>query len=114
VTVLPRIFDEPEQPVRSVLEWTMKHEGMLQGRELLPRGTRIDVSWNVMINHAGRRIPAEVVNVSAEGFRLRTARALETGAEVMLRFAKDAPVKAVIHWVAGREAGGVFVESIAL
>jgi hypothetical protein len=92
----------------------MKYEGMLQGRELLPRGTRIDVSWNVMVKWAGRRIPAKVVNVSATGFRLRTAGALEVGAEVMLRFAKDAPVKAVIHWVAGKEAGGVFVEAAAL
>lgn len=92
----------------------MKHEGLLQGRELLPRGTRIDVSWNVMVKFDGRRIPAEVVNVSAEGFRLRTARALEAGAEVMLRFARDEPIKAVIHWVAGKEAGGAFVEPIAL
>ena len=92
----------------------MKHEGMLEGRELLPRGTRIDVRWNVMVRWAGRSIPAEVVNVSAKGFRLRTARALEVGAEVALRFAKDAPVKAVIQWVSGKEAGGVFVESIAL
>jgi hypothetical protein len=92
----------------------MKHEGMLQGRELLPRGARIDVSWSVMVRYAGRRIPAEVVNVSAEGFRLRTARALDTGAEVVLRFAREEPVRAVIHWVAGKEAGGVFVEPIAL
>ena len=92
----------------------MKHEGMLEGRELLPRGTRVDVGWNVMVRHAGRSIPAKVMNVSASGFGLRTARALEVGAEVVLRFAKDAPVRAVIHWVAGKEAGGVFVESIAL
>ena len=92
----------------------MKHEGMLQGRELLTRGTRVDVRWNVMVRCAGRSIAAEIVNVSATGFRLRTARALEVGAEVALRFAKDAPVKAVIQWVAGEEAGGVFVEAIAL
>jgi hypothetical protein len=92
----------------------MKHEGMLEGRQLLPRGTRIDVRWNVIVRWGGRRIAAEVVNVSAGGFRLRTARALEVGAEVALRFAKDAPVKAIIQWVSGKEAGGVFVESVAL
>ena len=53
-------------------------------------------------------------STAANGFRLRTARALEVGAEVALRFAKEAPVKAVIQWVSGKEAGGVFVESIAL
>ena len=92
----------------------MKYEGMLEGCELLPRGTRIEVRWNVMVRWAGRSIPAEIVNVSAKGFRLRTARVLEVGAEVALRFAKDAPVKAVIQWVAGKEAGGVFVEFVAL
>ncbi|HYX46574.1 MAG TPA: PilZ domain-containing protein [Sphingomicrobium sp.] len=92
----------------------MKHEGMLEGRELRPRGTRIDVRWNVIVKWAGRSIPAEIVNVSAKGFRLRTARALEVGTEVALRFAKDAPVEAVIQWVSGKEAGGVFVEPVAL
>jgi hypothetical protein len=92
----------------------MKNEGMLEGREMLPRSKRIDVRWNVIVRWGGRRIPAEVVNVSASGFRLRTARALEVGAQVVLRFAKEAPVNAVIQWVSGKEAGGVFVESIAL
>jgi hypothetical protein len=92
----------------------MKHEGMLQGRELLPRGTRIDVSWKVMVNCAGKNVPAEMLNVSATGFRLRAARAMEVGAEVALRFAKDPPVQAIIQWAAGKEAGGVFVESVAL
>ena len=87
---------------------------MLEGRELLPRSTRIDVSWNVMVKSTHGNIPAEVLNVSAGGFRLRTARALEMGAEVALRFAEDAPVKALIQWVAGKEAGGVFVDPVVL
>ena len=36
------------------------------------------------------------------------------GAEVALRFAEDAPVKALIQWVAGKEAGGVFVDPVVL
>lgn len=92
----------------------MKHEGMLEGRELLPRSTRIDVSWNVMVKCARGNVPAEVVNVSAQGFRLHTARALEVGAEVALRFANETPIKALIQWVSGKEAGGVFLDSVAL
>jgi hypothetical protein len=92
----------------------MKHEGMLEGREWLPRGTRIDVSWNVIVKCGRARIAAQVVNVSAQGFRLRTARALEPGTEVALRFAKDAPIMALIQWVSGKEAGGVFLDSITL
>ena len=92
----------------------MKHEGMLEGREWSPRGTRIDVSWDVMVKCAAGNVAAEVLNVSAKGFRLRTARALEPGAEVTLRCAKETPVKAIIHWAEGKEAGGIFVESAAL
>lgn len=92
----------------------MKHEGKLEGREWSPRAARIDVRWDVMVKCASGNIAAEVVNVSARGFRLRTARVLETGAEVTLRFAKEAPVNAIIQWVAGKEAGGVFAEAVAL
>jgi hypothetical protein len=92
----------------------MKHEGMLEGRELRPRSTRIDVSWNVIVKCGRASIPAEVINVSARGFRLRTARELAVGAQVALRFAKDAPVKGMIQWVTGKEAGGIFLDSVAL
>ena len=92
----------------------MKHEGRLEGREWSPRSARIDVKWNVMVRCAAGNVAAEVLNVSARGFRLRTARALETGGEVTLRFAKEAPVKGIIQWVAGKEAGGVFADPVAL
>ena len=92
----------------------MKHDGRLSGRELRPRSARIDVNWIVLIDCPAGKVPAEVINVSARGFRLRTARALETGWEVAIRFAKDAPVKGIIQWVEGRSAGGVFAEAIAL
>ena len=92
----------------------MKHEGKLDGREWSPRSARIDVNWDVMVKCASGSIAAEVLNVSARGFRLRTARALETGSEVTLRFAKETPVNAIIQWVAGKEAGGIFAESVAL
>ena len=92
----------------------MKHEGMLEGREWARRSARIDVGWIVLIETPAGKIRAQMLNVSARGFKLRAARALETGAEVTLRFAKEAPVKAIIHWVAGKEAGGVFAEPVAL
>ena len=92
----------------------MKHEGRLEGREWSPRPARIDVGWVVLIECPAGKVGAELLNVSASGFRVRTARALESGWKVSMRFVKDAPVDGVIQWVEGRNAGGVFVESAAL
>lgn len=92
----------------------MKHEGMLEGREWSPRSTRINIGWLVLIESPAGRVRAELLNVSARGFRLRSARPLEAGWKVSMRFAKDAPVDGLIQWVEGKNAGGVFVESAAL
>ena len=92
----------------------MKHEGRLEGREWSPRSTRIDVGWLVSIESPAGKVRAEVLNVSARGFRLRCARALEAGWKVSMRFARDAPVDGLIQWVEGKDAGGVFVESVTL
>ena len=92
----------------------MKPEGKLEGREWSPRGSRIDVTWPVVIDSPVGKVRAEIINVSARGFRLRTARALEAGWKVAMRFAKDSPIDGIIQWVDGRNAGGVFVEAIAL
>jgi hypothetical protein len=92
----------------------MKAEGRLEGREWRPRNTRVDVGWAVVLECPAGRVRAQVLNVSARGFRLRTARALEAGWEVAMRFAQDAPVAGLIQWVEGRNAGGVFAEAVAL
>jgi hypothetical protein len=92
----------------------MKAEGKLEGRELSLRSTRIDVGWAVELECPTGKVRAEVLNVSAGGFRIRTARALEAGWNVAIRFARDAPVDGVIQWVERRNAGGVFAEAVAL
>jgi hypothetical protein len=92
----------------------MKHEGRLEGRELTPRSARIDVGWIVLIDCPAGKFRAEMLNVSARGFRLRAARALEPGWEVGITFGKDAPVKGIVQWVEGKHAGGAFAEPVAL
>ena len=92
----------------------MKMDGRLEGREWLPRSTRIDVRRLVVLESPKGRVRAELLNVSAKGFRLRTTRALEAGWQVGIRFAKDAPIGGLIQWVEGGNAGGVFVEAVAL
>ena len=92
----------------------MNGNGKLMAREWLPRGARIDVSWNVLVLCSAGEVAGQVVNVSARGFRVRTTSALEPGWKVALRFAKDSPVSGVIRWVAGNDAGGMFDEPVPL
>jgi len=59
-------------------------------------------------------IDAQIVNLSSDGFRLQTTGSLQVGWEVTLEAAKQFPVKALICWACGQEAGGVFAEPVAL
>jgi len=93
----------------------MKHETILAGHEeLLPRDTRIEVEYDVRVRCAVGDIDAQLVNLSSDGFRLRSADPLEVGWEVTLEAYSSDAVKAVICWACGLEAGGVFAEPVAL
>jgi hypothetical protein len=92
----------------------MKHEAILEGQEWLPRDPRIDVDYDVRVRCDAGEIPAQVVNLSADGFRLLSSNPLQVGWEVTLEAGKFDPVKAVICWACGFEAGGVFAEPVAL
>ena len=92
----------------------MKFEGRLEGRELVPRPNRIDASFDVLVRCAAGEFGASITNLSGKGFRLRSTRALEPGWEISLEVPRMRPVKGVIRWVAGNDAGGVFKEAVAL
>lgn len=92
----------------------MKYEGQLQGRDFVPRPTRIDASFDVLVRCTAGEFEASITNLSGEGFRLRSTRALEPGWEVSLEIPRMPPVKGMIRWAAGKDAGGVFVEAVAL
>ena len=92
----------------------MKYEGQLIGQEIAAREPRVDTAFLVSLRCGIGKFPARVTNISATGFRLHSARALQVGWEVTLEVPKLSPVKCVIRWVAGKEAGGVFLDSIAL
>ena len=92
----------------------MKHEAILEEREWLPRDPRIDAEYDVRVRWQDGEIEAQVLNVSADGFRLRTTNPLQVGWEVMLETGKSDPVKAIICWACGHDAGGVFAEPVAL
>ena len=92
----------------------MKFEGKLEGREIVPRPARIDASFDVLVRCAAGEFGASITNLSGNGFRLRTSRALEPGWEISLEIPRMPPVKGMVRWVSGQEAGGVFVEAVAL
>ena len=92
----------------------MKHEAILAGDDYLPRDTRIDVNYDVSVECEAGEIDAEMVNLSSDGFRLRTDGPLQVGWEVTLKAGKHDPVKAIICWACGHESGGVFSEPVAL
>jgi hypothetical protein len=92
----------------------MKHEGKLEGREWLARPTRIGTRYDVLVESESGRTDAEVLNVSSAGFRLHSRDPLQAGWEVILNAPRQEPVRAVIRWANGLEAGGVFTEAVAL
>jgi hypothetical protein len=92
----------------------MKHEGRLVAREWRARTTRVDVAYDVFVRSAAGEIAAKVINVSNGGFRLHLEQPLEEGSEIVIEMPFAEPVKAVIRWVAGFDAGGVFLEPAAL
>ena len=92
----------------------MKHEAILAGQDWLPRDPRVAVDFDVRVRCEAGEIDAQIVNLSSDGFRLHSAGPLQVGWEVTLEAAKDFPVKALICWACGLEAGGVFAEPVAL
>jgi len=92
----------------------MKHEAILAGDELLPRDPRVDTEVPVRVHCDAGEFDAELTNLSSDGFRLHSDGALQVGWEVTLEAAKNFPVRALICWAYGQEAGGVFSEAVAL
>jgi hypothetical protein len=84
-------------------------------RSYRKRGTRVSVTCDaVLTEEDGCELDVIVTDVSRDGFRLQSRSELEIGAEVLLSVSKLAPVKAIIRWTCGHEAGGVFLEPVAL
>jgi PilZ domain-containing protein len=92
----------------------MSFEGKIERSAVRPRDFRADVAFDVVVRSGSRDVDARIVNMSGQGFRIRSSRPLEAGCEVALQVAELPPVKAVIRWARGFEAGGVFLEAMAL
>lgn len=92
----------------------MKYEGRLEGREWQLRDRRVDCRSDVLVHCTAGELPARIVNLSSDGFRLHSQVVLQPGWEVTLEAAGQDPVRALICWASGHEAGGVFSDPVAL
>jgi len=92
----------------------MKFDGRLEGREVFSRPARADVTYDVWVKCDSGEFEAQIVNLSAMGFKLRCLGQVPVGSRVTLTVAKLPPVEAVIRWVRGGECGGAFVEPVIL
>ena len=92
----------------------MKHEAILAGEELLPRDPRVDTEFPVRVHCQAGDFEAQMINMSSDGFRLHSENPLQAGWVVTLEAARQFPVKALICWACGNDAGGVFAEPVAL
>jgi hypothetical protein len=87
----------------------------LEGDGYIGREPRIAVRYDaVLIEADGCELEVVITDVSRDGFRLESHSLLEAGAEVRIRVGKRPPVRALIRWTRGLEAGGVFVDPVEL
>ena len=92
----------------------MKFEGRLEGHEIASRPTRTDVTYDVRLHCDLGEFEAQIVNLSAMGFRLRCLADVQIGWRVSLKVENLPAVDAVIRWVRGGECGGAFIEPVIL
>jgi hypothetical protein len=79
------------------------------------RSPRIAINCTAVLTEGdGCELDVVILDVSRAGFRLQSRSELEVGSEVLLSAAKLEPVRALIRWTCGHEAGGVFLDPVAL
>lgn len=79
------------------------------------RAARIALRCKAILTEPdGCRLDVVITELSSSGFRLQSRAELVPGETVMLQADKSAPVRATIHWTRGLEAGGAFLDPVAL
>lgn len=68
----------------------------------------------VLTEPDGCTVDVVIVDVTQHGFRLRSIAELEVGSDVLLQMQNVPAVRGQIRWTCGHEAGGAFLDPIAL
>jgi endonuclease YncB( thermonuclease family) len=94
--------------------------GMKSGKDLsacIRAGRQRRVALNcagVVTESDGCTIDVTIVDISKDGFRLRSVEELELGSTVSLQMQETRPVRCEIRWACGHEAGGIFLDPITV
>ncbi len=87
----------------------------MDGRGYRPRAARVRIRLDAVLTEPdGCCIDVVITNLSKDGFRLQSRAELVSGEEVELQVHKRPPVRGRIQWTRRFEAGGVFLEPVAL
>ena len=79
------------------------------------RQRRVTLNCDAVVTESdGCTIDVVIVDVSLEGFRLRSPEEFELGSTITLQMRETRPVRGEIRWACGHEAGGVFLDPISL
>ena len=81
----------------------------------ISRKPRVNVAHEATLVMAdGSEHPVTITDVSSGGFHLKSEDTLPIGSHVFLRVARYGDFPAQIRWALGSDAGGVFLEPVAL
>ena len=83
---------------------------MRDGQPAQSRATRILLNAPIGIDmEDGSRVPATLLDLSSEGFRLRSEELLQVGERIALRVDGEEPMPGEVKWATGFVAGGIFL-----
>lgn len=81
----------------------------------ISRRQRVEVLHDAkLVTSQGAEHDVTITDVSAGGFRLRTAVTMPIGEHVFLRVDRYGDFPAQIRWALGQDAGGTFLEPVNL
>ncbi len=79
------------------------------------RQPRVTLNCSGVVTESdGCAIDVTIVDVSQTGFRLRSVEEFELGSTITLQMLETRPVRCEIRWACGHEAGGIFLDPIAV
>jgi len=79
------------------------------------REPRVTLNCNATLTESdGCTVDVVIVDVSQHGFRVQSLAELEIGSEVLLQMDRLPGVRGQIRWTCGHQAGGVFLDPVAL
>ena len=88
---------------------------MMRERGSIQRAPRVATTYRGALTDAdGGTIPVIVTDISREGCRLETDGSLEIGEKVNIKVDRYGCYAAQIRWIAGRQAGAMFLNPVIL